>query len=78
MANNNKFQKGKVYQIFNMSDDDVYIGSTVQPMCRRMGNHRSDGKKEGMVCIKLYTKMEEYGFWEFFIEIVEEYPCAII
>ena len=60
-----------------MVDDDVYIGSTVQPLCKIMVNHRCDAKREGM-CRKLYNKMSEYGFDNFYIELVEEWPCENI
>jgi hypothetical protein len=75
MATNSKsYQNGKIYVIRNQIDDDVYIGSTCQPLSKRMAYHRRDMKgykKER----KLYSKMNELGSDQFYIDLVEEYPC---
>jgi group I intron endonuclease len=65
-------KNGKIYQILNSINEEVYIGSTCQPLSKRMVYHRSDMKTKKM---KLYDMMKELGVENFYIELVEEYPC---
>ena len=68
------YSNGKVYCIRNIIDDDIYVGSTTQPLSKRMSKHRIDMKgykKDRM----LYTKMNELGADKFYIELIEECPC---
>ena len=67
------YQKGKIYQIKNTIDDDIYVGSTVQSLNRRMVTHKYDAKQ--LQHKPLYQNMNEYGFGKFFVELIEEYPC---
>ena len=68
------FKNGKIYCIRNTVDDDIYVGSTTQPLSKRMSKHRCDvkGYKQNR---KLYAKMNELGIDSFYIELIEEYPC---
>jgi predicted GIY-YIG superfamily endonuclease len=36
------YKNGKIYCIRNKINDDVYIGSTTQPLSQRMAKHRSE------------------------------------
>ena len=67
------YQNGKIYCIRNHIDDEVYIGSTTQLLCKRMVKHRHDMKLKQHV--KVYTKMNELGIDKFYIELIENYPC---
>ena len=67
------YSKGKIYKICNTVTDDVYIGSTTQPLCNRMADHRK--KHLTHTSRPLYNKMSELGVDKFFIELVEAYPC---
>ena len=53
------YKNGKIYQILNTIDDDCYVGSTTQPLSKRMAYHRKavNSKQKGHQ--KLYTKMRE-------------------
>lgn len=67
------YSKGKIYKIENDIDDEIYIGSTVQPLCKRWECHKrncNNGESS-----KLYNLMREYGVEHFKIILVEEYPC---
>ena len=66
------FQNGKIYQILNSINDEVYIGSTCQPLSKRMVKHRWGMNNQKM---RLYDMMKELGADKFYIELVEEYPC---
>ena len=73
------YQEGKIYKIYNTINDDIYIGSTTQKICERMRCHRSNykykDKFKNLVNVKLYEAMDEYGVGNFFIELIEKYPC---
>ena len=75
MVNSRNFQNGKIYKIWNLFDDDIYVGSTVQSLCRRMALHRSDIRRNVSRCPAIYNKMLEFGSDNFFIELIEEHPC---
>ena len=68
------YTNGKIYQVSNIIDDDVYIGSTVESLGRRMIKHKYAAKKM-YYNSSLLDKMNDYGFDRFFIELIEEYPC---
>ena len=38
------YSKAKIYQIINDVSDDIYIGSTCQPLSKRMAEHRTSMK----------------------------------
>jgi len=69
------YSQGKIYCIRAPGTDDVYIGSTTQPLWARMAEHRShykrwkDGKRRSCTSCKLLEKEGAY------IELIEEYPC---
>ena len=69
------FSNGKIYSIRNNMNDDVYVGSTTQPLSKRMARHR--GNVNGKKCFnyKLYQTMREIGVENFYIELIENYPC---
>ena len=69
------YKKGKIYQIKNTIDDDVYVGSTTNTLEGRMKGHRQGSHTKCKQHLALYTKMNIYGFDKFFIELIEEYPC---
>ena len=68
------YKNGKIYCVRNTVDDDVYVGSTTQPLSKRMACHRrgmKGYKKDRM----FYSKMNELGVDKFYIELIEECPC---
>lgn len=61
------FNKGKIYVVRSPSTEDVYIGSTTQPLSIRMGVHRG----EYNTCrSKLII-----AFGNAYIELLEDWPC---
>ncbi len=75
MVNKNmKYQNGKIYSIRNHIDDDVYIGSTVVLLSKRMVKHRCEMNRNTK--FKVYTKMNELGVDKFYIELIENFPCG--
>ncbi len=69
------FENGKVYKILNTIDDDVYVGSTCQPLCKRMAKHRNYTADKSQCHRPLYVKMKLFGLDKFYIELIEECPC---
>ena len=71
-----KYMNGKIYRIWNMMNDKIYVGSTIQPLHKRMIGHRCDaGKPECSKVVKLYEDMNTLGHDNFKIELIEYYPC---
>ena len=78
---NVKYSQGKVYKIIAETDEEYtpYIGSTTQPLSKRMGDHR-DGYKAYKNGKKNYTSsfalFEKYGVENCKIILIELYPCS--
>ena len=72
------YSKSKIYKITNVGCDECYYGSTVQPLSKRMGQHREkyrlykDGKGNNITSFILFDK---YGLENCKIELVETYEC---
>jgi len=70
------YQKGKIYAIRSYQTDDIYIGSTVDTLSKRMGGHRCNykqyiaGKKVGNL-----TSFKILKYNDAYIELLEDYPC---
>ena len=72
------YKNAKIYKILNDIDGDVYIGSTCQPLSKRMSKHRQSYKAKRKQHYKLYQKMNDVGIEHFYIELVKETPCENI
>lgn len=71
----NRYQNGKIYKVININEPDkFYVGSTCNPLCKRMVLHRSACKKESDNR-KFYISMREEGIENFKIILIENYPC---
>ena len=64
-----RYKRGKIYTIRCRDDDSlVYVGSTIQPLAKRIGAHRKDKK------CSLYQFVD--GDWDnFYIELYEDFSC---
>ena len=69
------YKNGRIYKILNTIDDNVYVGSTTEALCKRMWKHKWDVKNNRFITRPLYVKAKEYGFDNFYIELIENYPC---
>lgn len=69
------YSNGKIYIVRSPHTEEVYIGSTVSSLSKRMGQHRGQfnlwkkGKNKYFTCFKLLDLGDAY------IELIEEYPC---
>ena len=69
------YSKAKVYVLRNYVDDEVYVGSTCQPLSKRFHTHKLNTGYTKTENYKIYIKMRELGIDKFYIELYEDYPC---
>ena len=65
---------GKIYCIRNHINDKIYVGSTCQSLSKRMAYHRDDCMKSNRNTL-IYNMMRDLGRDNFYIELIEGYPC---
>jgi len=66
------YQLGKIYTVRSLTSPEIYVGSTVVPLCKRMVKHRCDWKK-GLILGRNKEIVTDINEW--FIELHELYPC---
>ena len=70
------YKNSKIYKLYSPSKNIVYIGSTTQPLCKRLAVHLSHYRAHKKDNTKSYTTSylvldcEDYK-----IELLEEYAC---
>ena len=75
----NKYEKGKIYQIIDVGYSKCYIGSTCESLSRRMTRHKAtykqylNGKSNHTKSFELF---DEFGFDNCKIELIEYHPCS--
>ena len=67
------YANGKIYVIRNHVNDFVYVGSTCQSLSKRFSWHKSHMKNKKF---QLYEAMMENGIENFYIELIELFPCS--
>jgi hypothetical protein len=76
MSNDNKFKNGKIYTIRNRNDETlIYVGSTVQPLYKRLSAHKISSKNPKKENYLLYIKMNETDMNDWYIELYIDCPC---
>ena len=77
MANQNKYQNGKIFKIISNSSNDIYIGATCEPrLVRRLSGLRKDFKRYANGLGKIYQtsfKLLEKGDYQ--IILIENFSC---
>lgn len=70
------YQEGKIYTIRSHQTNKYYIGSTTQPLAKRLFGHKSNYSKymEGKFKSNL-TSFEIIKLNDYYIELFENYPC---
>jgi group I intron endonuclease len=69
------YRNSKIYIIRNNIDGELYVGSSTQPLSKRMGEHRSMAKSGNYDSRQLYKHMRHLGCENFYIELHEKFPC---
>ena len=72
-----RYQSGKVYCLRNSVNDDVYVGSTIQDLARRLSKHFSDARRHPGNQ-RITSLISELGADKFSIELLESYPCESV
>ena len=73
--NSKNYQNGKIYCIRNYLDDEIFIGSSCQPLSKRMAWHRQAYNRKKTMNRPLYRKMNDLGVEHFYIELIEDFSC---
>ena len=66
----------KIYTVLNTVDDQVYVGSTTQPLCKRMWDHKVQIRNPEKNNRRLYKHMTNIGVDNVYIELIEPFPCS--
>ena len=76
---NDKYKNGTIYRITDIAYTKCYIGSTIEPLPRRMAKHRTNYKNiyngKSNLFITSYDLFNEYGIKNCKIELIEYFPC---
>lgn len=67
------YKNGKIYKLVNMIDDEIYIGSTCSSLHKRLYKHKANAPSQPQV--KVFGHMNDVGFENVKIILVENYPC---
>ena len=65
------YQNGKIYKLVSDSTDRIYIGSTCNPLYKRLGGHKTASKNLN----KCYTSKELVKFDDCKIILIEDFAC---
>ena len=74
----NRYENGKIYKIVDVGYNKCYIGSTTEPLSKRMERHRKCHKRyleTGKVDTRCRLLFEEFGVENCKIELLENYAC---
>lgn len=69
------YSTGKIYAIRSAQTDEIYIGSTKQPLCARMAEHRMTYKYYLMGKHRHTRSFDILKHGDGYIELLENFPC---
>jgi hypothetical protein len=71
------YSQGKIYTIRCRNDPSlIYVGSTIQSLAKRFGEHRRHSKQEKNKKTLLYNEIEDWDDW--YIELYLNFPCKSV
>jgi len=70
------YANGKIYSIRSHQTNEIYIGSTITTLSRRLTSHRGDLKKKNDGKSTNCTSFKLLAYSDYYIELIEAYPCA--
>jgi group I intron endonuclease len=70
----NRYENGKIYKLVNNVDEKIYVGSTCLPLAKRLYRHKNDAKREKRCNTPAYKHLNEIGWENVEIILVEEFP----
>ena len=69
------YKNGKIYTIRSHQTEDFYIGSTTQPLSKRLYFHKVNYKYYINKKFHYLSSFEIVKYNDCYIEVLEEYPC---
>jgi hypothetical protein len=69
------YKNGKIYKITSDSTNKIYIGSTCQPLSKRIANHRDTYKSFINGKYHKITSFELIKLEDAIITLIEDFPC---
>ena len=63
------YQEGKIYKIYNVVNDDIYVGSTTRKLSERMADHRKCANNEAKQHLLVYKAFREHGIEHFLLNL---------
>lgn len=69
------YSEGKIYSIRTHQTDEIYYGSTTQPLSYRFNDHKSNYKRYLKYETNYVSSFEVLKYNDAYIELVENYPC---
>lgn len=66
------YNDGKIYELYNLINDDVYVGSTCEVLSRRKAKHWYQAKNKPS---PVHKAMMEIGLEHWKIRLIEDFPC---
>lgn len=67
------YQNSKIYKLVNNIDNEIYVGSTVNPLYKRKGDHKSRAKTQPNR--NIYIHLNQVGWENVEIILIENYVC---
>jgi uncharacterized damage-inducible protein DinB len=65
------YKNGRIYKLWSPQGDEIYIGSTVNSLAKRKGEHKTNYNIGNNISSKiLFEKYDDVR-----IELIEEFPC---
>ena len=75
----NKYTAGKIYKIVNNTNENIYVGSTINVLSTRFQGHKNKYNRQingkDNTNIDLYNAFNEIGVNNFRIILIENYAC---
>ena len=81
MVNRKKmdYQNGKIYCVRSYKTDLVYVGSTCQPLYKRLNEHKTNYKTYLKTGKTMYASYKIYELDDApYIELIKKYPCSCL
>jgi len=69
------YHNSKIYKLWSPQTDEVYIGSTTQPLSKRMAQHRMKYKRYKAGKYHYITSFNIMKYGDVRIELICECPC---
>ena len=70
------YKNGKIYSIRSSQTDLFYIGSTTQPLCKRLYWHKNGFNQWKKTNKNYTTSYELLKYDDAYMELIEDCPCA--